>query len=523
MGRVTAPLALELRDVFRIHPDSATGAVALQGMSLSVEPGERCVVLGPSGSGKSTLLKIAAGFDRPSAGVARTLGVDVGGLGARRAALFRSQRLGFLDQHYARALSPALTCAENVALPLALAGIPPSECRRRALALLDDMGLAERGDDPPEELSGGEQQRVAACAALAHAPALLLADEPAGELDARTARIVYRLLGTLVAGRGTTLVVVSHDEAATELADRVVHVRDGRISSETLRSGGPKLVIGRGGWVRLPETARDEARIADRAGWSAERGRVTLSGDDDSPAPLLAARRARLGPTGAIVCALRGIAKGYGTGRRAHRVLDGFDAAFARGRLVAVEGRSGSGKTTLLHLIAGLERPDAGSVVVAGADLAGLDREALAAHRRDHVGWVGQEPGLVPFATARENVLLALEIHAGGRRGEHDADAHAWLERLGLGDCTERAADRLSAGERQRVAIARALARRPDVLLLDEPTARLDQESAALVADLLIRAARISHAAVICATHDALLVQRADDVVRMGGERTGPF
>ena len=254
------------------------------------------------------------------------------------------------------------------------------------------MGLAERGDDPPEELSGGEQQRVAACAALAHAPALLLADEPAGELDARTARIVYRLLGTLVAGRGTTLVVVSHDEAATELADRVVHVRDGRISSETLRSGGPKLVIGRGGWVRLPETAREEARIADRAGWSAERGRVTLSGDDDSPAPPLAAvSEAR--PDGPIVCALRGIAKGYGTGRRAHRVLDGFDASFARGRLVAVEGRSGSGKTTLLHLIAGLERPDAGSVVVAGADLAGLDREALAAHRRDHVGWVGRSPG----------------------------------------------------------------------------------------------------------------------------------
>jgi ABC-type lipoprotein export system ATPase subunit len=521
MGRVTAPPALELRDVFRIHPDSATGAVALQGMSLAVQPGERCVVLGPSGSGKSTLLKIAAGFDRPSAGVARTLGVDVGGLGARRAALFRSRRLGFLDQHYARALSPALTCAENVALPLALAGIPPRERRRRALALLDDMGLAERADDPPEELSGGEQQRVAACAALAHAPALLLADEPAGELDARTAGIVYRLLGSLVAGRGTTLVVVSHDEAATELADRVVHVRDGRISSETLRGGGPKLVIGRGGWVRLPEIARDEARIADRAGWRAERGGVTLSGDDDSPAPLRGAV-SEAPPDGAIVCTLRGIAKGYGRGHRAHRVLDGFDAAFARGRLVAVEGRSGSGKTTLLHLIAGLERPDAGSVIVAGADLGGLDREALAAHRRDHVGWVGQEPGLVPFATARENILLALEIHAGGRRSAHDGDARAWLERLGLGDCTERAADRLSAGERQRVAIARALARRPDVLLLDEPTARLDQESAALVADLLISAARLSHAAVICATHDALLVQRADDVVRMGGEATGP-
>ena len=484
-------------------------------MTLSVEQGERCVVLGPSGSGKSTLLRIAAGFDRPSAGVARTLGVDVMRLGARRAAQFRSQRLGFLDQHYARALSPALTCSENVELPLALSGVPPRERRRQALALLDGMGLAERADDPPAALSGGEQQRVAACAALAHAPALLLADEPAGELDAATARTVYRLLGELVAGRGTTLVVVSHDEAATELADRVVHVRDGRISGEVVRDTAPRLVVGRGGWVRLPESARDEAGIGASATWRVGAGEVTLAGDGASAGVRPAAER-EAPAGGAVVCELRGIAKSYGAGPRTHRVLSGFDASFARGRLVAVEGRSGSGKTTLLHLIAGLERPDAGSLTVAGAELGELDREALAAHRREHIGWVGQEPGLVPFATALENALLALEIQSGGQAPEHEPEARAWLERLGLADCIDRAADRLSAGERQRVAIARALARRPAVVLLDEPTARLDQESAALVADLLVSAARVSQSAVVCATHDALLTQRADDVIRLG-------
>jgi ABC-type lipoprotein export system ATPase subunit len=512
---VTETLALELRDVFRIHADSATGAVALQGMTLSVARGERCVVLGPSGSGKSSLLRIAAGFDRPSAGVARTLGVDVMRLGPRRAAAFRSQQLGFLDQHYARALSPALSCADNIALPLALGGVSPHERRQRALALLDGMGLAERADDPPGELSGGEQQRVAACAALAHAPALLLADEPAGELDARTARTVYRLLGELVATSRTTLVIVSHDEAATELADRVVQVRDGRISGEMLRGGSQRLVVGRGGWVRLPESARDEAGIGGRANWRAGEGEVRLAGDGTAAGATATAERAA--PAGGeVVCELRAIDKHYGTGAREHQVLSGFEASFTRGRLVAVEGRSGSGKTTLLHLIAGLERPDAGSVVVAGADLGELDREALAAHRRDHVGWVGQEPGLVPFATALENVLLAQEIHHGGRAPEHEPEARAWLERLGLADCVDRAADRLSAGERQRVAIARALARRPDVVLLDEPTARLDQESAALVAGLLVSAARVSGAAVICATHDALLSERADDVIRLG-------
>ena len=501
--------------MFRIHADSATGAVALQGMTLAVERGERCVVLGPSGSGKSSLLRIAAGFDRPSAGVARTLGVDVMRLGSRRAAAFRSRRLGFLDQHYARALSPALTCAGNVELPLALGGVPAAERRRTAIELLEGMGLAERADDPPSELSGGEQQRVAACAALAHAPALLLADEPAGELDARTARTVYGLLGDLVARRGTTLIVVSHDEAATELADRVVHVRDGRISGETVRGGGPKLVVGRGGWVRLPESARDDAGIGARAAWHAGAAGVTLSGD--ATAPRSAPVPASSAPAdGEIVCSLRGVSKSYGAHARSHRVLDGFDADFRRGRLVAVEGRSGSGKTTLLHLIGGLELADEGTVLVAGAALAGFDREELAAHRRDHIGWVGQEPGLVPFATALENTLLALEIQHGGGAPEHEPDARAWLDRLGLADCVDRAADRLSAGERQRVAIARALARRPDAVLLDEPTARLDQESAALVAGLLVTAARVSGAAVICATHDALLTGHADEVIRLG-------
>ena len=514
---MSGALALELRDVFRIHADSATGAVALQGMTLSVAQGERCVVLGPSGSGKTSLLRIAAGFDRPSAGVARTLGVDVMRLGARRAAAFRSQRLGFLDQHYARALSPSLSCGDNVALPLALGGVSPHERRQRALALLDAVGLAERAGDPPAELSGGEQQRVAACAALVHQPALLLADEPAGELDAGTARTVYRLLAELVAQVGTTLVIVSHDEAATELADRVVQVRDGRISAEVLRGGPPRLVVGRGGWVRLPESARDEAGISGRASWRYDEGDVRLAGDgaaagrDSTPVGTAPAE-------GEVVCQLHAIAKSYGSGARAHQVLSGFEASFARGRLVAVEGRSGSGKTTLLHLIAGLERPDSGSLIVAGAELGELDREALAAHRRDHVGWVGQEPGLVPFATALENVLLAQEIHHGGRAPEHEPAARAWLDRLGLGDCVDRAADRLSAGERQRVAIARALARRPDIVLLDEPTARLDQESAALVAGLLVSAARLSHAAVICATHDALLTERADDVIRLGSD-----
>jgi ABC-type lipoprotein export system ATPase subunit len=510
--------AVELRDVFRIHPAGGQGAVALQGLTLSVREGERCVVLGPSGSGKSTLLRIAAGFERPSAGVARTLGADLGAMPSRRAAAFRTRRLGFLDQHYARSLSTALSCAENVELPLRLAGASRAARRRRALDLLASVGLEERAGDAPDRLSGGEQQRVALCASIAHRPAILFADEPAGELDAATAASVYELLAELASRDGATLVVVSHDERATELADRVIHIRDGRVGGEARRGEAMRLVVGRGGWLRLPADARQAAGIGRRASWDARDGEIRLAGELATATPVAPARAAAAAATETAV-EVRGVRKSYGAGERARHVLSGFDATLAHGLLVALEGRSGSGKTTLLHLLAGLERPDAGSIVVAGRELTELDREELAGHRRDHIGWVGQEPGLVPFATALENTTLALELRDGAHRPGHEPDARAWLGRMGLADCVDRIADRLSVGERQRVAIARALARKPDVLLLDEPTARLDEENASLVADLLVAAARVSNALVVCATHDRAVAERADAVITLGEVR----
>jgi len=507
-------LAIEMRDVFRIHDAGGEGAVALQGLTLAIDKGERCVVLGPSGSGKSTMLRIASGLDRPSAGIVRILGADLGRLPPRRASAFRAAHLGFLDQHYTRALSPALTCLENVELALVLAGAERRERQRRARDLLARVGLEARADDLPEALSGGEQQRVAICAALSHRPAILFADEPAGELDAVTAISVYRLLADLAASDGTTLVVVSHDEQAVQLAGRVVHVRDGRLTAAWERDGGTRLVIGRGGWLHLPAEARREAGIERHATWRLEGEEIRIGGDG----PTESAREPVDPPprtAGDLRAELRGVCKSYGEGTGRRDVLVDFDAGLSGGTLVALEGRSGSGKTTILHLLAGLERPDAGSVVVAGRDLTALNREELAAHRRARIGWVGQEPGLIPFASALENTLLALRIRDGGDRPEHLEVARTWLEQLDLVECATRAADRLSAGERQRVAIARMLARGPEVVLLDEPTARLDEENAALVADLLLSATRASGALVVCATHDGAVAERADSVVSL--------
>jgi putative ABC transport system ATP-binding protein len=179
-------------------------------------------------------------------------------------------------------------------------------------------------------------------------------------------------------------------------------------------------------------------------------------------------------------------------------VLRGLSAAFAPGRLTAITGRSGSGKSTLLRILAGLERADAGAVLIGGAPIGEQTRERLAALRARQIGFVAQEPQLLAFLTAAEQVALA-----GG-------DATAWLSAVGLDARAGQRVGRLSAGERQRVAIARALAGGRGLLLVDEPTSRLDEAQAVAIAELLRRAAHVHGATVVCATHDPVLTEAAD-------------
>ncbi len=527
--------AVEVRDLFRVHSTAEGDAAALQGLTLTVEEGEVLTVLGPSGSGKTTLLRILAALDRPSAGIVRVFGTNVGKLPARRLADYRADVVGYADQHYARALSAELTARELVALQLGLRGAPHRERARRADELLERVDLLDRRDAHPGELSGGEQQRVAVCAALAHRPRLFLADEPTGELDAANADRVYRLIGALSREQGCTTIVVSHDPESAAIADRIVRMRDGRLSEEFVREGGTgdTIVVGRGGWLRLPEELLARAGITTRAAARLEGRRIVVEPADTPPTDM-SPSRATSSPTGGAtspsetvpaagapnragtvtisppVAELRAVAKRYGP----NRVLDALDAAFAPGRLHVVTGPSGSGKTTLLHLLAGLELPDDGDVAVAGTIVSRLDRAARAAFRREHVAYVGQQAGLTPFLSARENVELALAL-----RGvpAPDARLHALeaLEAVGLEERTEQRVSRLSTGERGRVALARALAARPTLLLADEPTSRLDQANALAVATLFTRLVQERGTTIVCATHDPLVVEQADAELRL--------
>ena len=221
-------MVLALEGVGRQLPSGGKMLTILDGIDLEVRRGEFVAVLGPSGSGKSTLLALMAGLDRPSSGEVRVNGERIDHLSEDRLAILRRHTIGFVFQSFQ--LLENLTARENVMLPAELLG--RSDASQRAAELLAAVGLSERGHHYPSQLSGGEQQRVALARAFAPRPALLLADEPTGNLDGATGRVVLDLLIGLRADEGATLVLVTHDPAVAALADRRIHLRDGRIERE---------------------------------------------------------------------------------------------------------------------------------------------------------------------------------------------------------------------------------------------------------------------------------------------------
>jgi len=221
---------LETVDLKKVHGQGEVAVHALRGIDLVVPRGEFLAIMGPSGSGKSTLLHILGGVDVPTSGKVLLEDTDLGSLNDDQRTLIRRTRMGFIFQSFN--LLPAFTAEENVALPLELGGVSAAEARRRAREVLDLVELGTRRTHIPSTLSGGEQQRVAIARALVIEPAILLADEPTGNLDTAHGRQISILLRRLVVQRQQTIVMVTHDEEVAEYADRVVHLRDGLIERE---------------------------------------------------------------------------------------------------------------------------------------------------------------------------------------------------------------------------------------------------------------------------------------------------
>ncbi|MCO7220734.1 ABC transporter ATP-binding protein [Klenkia sp. PcliD-1-E] len=272
----------------RIHRSGSVEVQALQGLDLVVDDGEVLAVVGASGSGKSTLLSVLAGSDAPTAGRVVVGDWDLTALSRADRVTYRRSVVGLVRQQASQNLVPWLTAAENVGLPLALAGAPRRGRAARVAELLDLVGVPHVADRRPAACSGGEQQRVAIAVALANAPAVLLADEPTGELDTTSSQQVYGALRQVNRDLGTTVVVVTHDATVSDQVERTVAIRDGRTSSEVLRrptdDGAPVVaeefaVLDRAGRLQLPADYRAALDLTRRVRLTLEADHVAVHRD----------------------------------------------------------------------------------------------------------------------------------------------------------------------------------------------------------------------------------------------------
>jgi ABC-type lipoprotein export system ATPase subunit len=280
------PPYIQCRDLFKIFKPADLEVVALRGVDLDIRKGELMAIVGASGSGKTTLLNILAGLESPSAGQVRVGHRDLLNISHRELVEYRRREVGFVWQATGRNLVPYLSVRDNVELPMSIAGVGGRERRRRSQELLAALQIEDKARRLPSQLSGGEQQRVAIGVALANRPPLLLADEPTGELDTQMAVEVFRMLGEMNHMFGVTVAIVTHYPGVAQYVDRVVHIRDGRISSEsflhsTFQPSGERveneyLVVDQAGRLQLPREFVERVRLDGLAAVHIDGDHITI-------------------------------------------------------------------------------------------------------------------------------------------------------------------------------------------------------------------------------------------------------
>jgi len=262
LEEISEQYKIVVRDLMKVYKRGQKEVIALRGIDFEVNAGEFLSIIGPSGSGKSTLLKMLGALDRPTAGAILFDGNSVTNLDDRRSMLYRRQKVGFVWQ--VGNLVPGLNALKNVILPMKLAGAPSKQSNERARMLLETLGMSHRLNHKPNQLSGGENQRVAICVALANNPELVLGDEITGELDSETTEIVMEALKETNKEFGTTVINVTHNPKVAEYADRVLHIRDGLIEGQKHILYGDITEIDAKGRMVIPETVRRLAGLGKR-------------------------------------------------------------------------------------------------------------------------------------------------------------------------------------------------------------------------------------------------------------------
>jgi ABC-type lipoprotein export system ATPase subunit len=396
---------------------------------------------------------------------------------------------------------PSLTLIENVMLPQDFSGIyRPGPSKERALALLELVEIAEHAHKIPAHISGGQKQRVAIARALVNDPAVIVADEPTGNLDTVTADTIFSIFEHL-AGRGKTIIMVTHDESLTGRFSRHLRIADGRLDGGEIRLSKGSHRYGISSPDRdYPAGIASGLQSPTKAGYGRDPAIPRASIRIDKPEPQVPAIH------------LHNLSKTYENAAGKFTALKDIDLQFDYGAFVSIVGKSGCGKSTLLNMITGIDHPSSGNVLVGGQDIYTLTESQRAAWRGRNMGVVFQFFQLLPTLTLLENTMLPMDYTQMYAFKERPERALALLDKVGLADHAHKLPANLSNGQQQSAAIARALATDPPIILADEPTGNLDSRSAEVVLSLFETLAGQGKT-ILIVTHDPSLAQRMDRTV----------
>jgi ABC-type lipoprotein export system ATPase subunit len=496
---------IQMVDVQKAYATGEGLFIALRDINLEIEQGEFLGITGKSGAGKTTLLNMISGVSRLSSGQVMYYGhsngngneeaLSIHALDEDERATWRGKNVGIVYQSFE--LMPSLNLLENVMLPPDFLGTYHAVLsKEKALALLDQVGIADHAYKIPAHISGGQKQRVAIARALVNDPLLIIADEPTGNLDTVTAETIMQIFEGLVA-QGKTIVMVTHDESMATRFSRRLHIIDGALGSPDSNGGTravakvephskPGLVLD-GGISGGQDHTLDSVVVPTNGRPSNGRG--------DYPAILM-----------------RNVDKVYESPAGKFVALKRVSLQLRYGQFIAIVGKSGSGKSTLINMITGIDHPTGGEVIVGNEHIYDMTESQRALWRGRNMGVVFQFFQLLPTLTLLENTMLPMDYCGIFPFGERMDRAMQLLERVGLEEHAHSLPGSVSSGQQQSAAIARALANDPSIILADEPTGNLDSRSAGVILDLFEELAAEGKT-ILIVTHDPAITKRTDQTV----------
>lgn len=499
---------IHLRKVVKAYSTGEGPFLALKDVDIDIQQGEFLGITGKSGAGKTTLLNMISGvsdltsgeviFHKPNNGIPGSA-IPIHTMNEDQLAQWRGENVGIIYQSFE--LMPTLNLVENVMLPPDFLGsYRPVISKERALELLDLVDIAEHAYKIPAHISGGQKQRVAIARAMVNDPALIIADEPTGNLDSVTAETIFQIFEKLV-DRGKTIVMVTHDISLAPRFSRRLHIVDGVVGNPP--DNGSVQV----GQVDVKDNLQVDESSPEQQIQSVQKEDLERVIPCDEPP---AEHRLLRQEHPAIV--LRDVDKVYVNAAGEFVALKSVNMQLNYGQFISIVGKSGCGKSTLLNMITGIDHPSAGEVIVGNEHIYEMNKSERALWRGKNMGVVFQFFQLLPTLTLLENTILPMDYCKVYPFNERSERAMELLKMVGLEEHAYKLPTAVSSGQQQSAAIARALATDPAIILADEPTGNLDSRSAENVLNIFERLAAQGKT-ILIVTHDPSITQRTDQTI----------